>query len=130
MVSDHAGVSTDKITSIPAGVDFRRFNFQINGEKITIGDTPIFTKGCIVKYALFLGNSKLMLNLENDPEDDSEISKHFSKENKFIKDTLKLRDTNGKWTKQFDSVIQSELEIFDRKLRIAAEYGTEGFGFA
>ena len=91
---------------------------EINGEKITIGDTPIFTKGCIVKYALFLGNSKLMLNLENDPEDDSEISKHFSKENKFIKDTLKLRDTNGKWTKQFDSVIQSELEIFDRKLGI------------
>jgi len=34
MVSEHAGVSTDKIISIPAGVDFRRFNFQISGEKI------------------------------------------------------------------------------------------------
>ena len=34
MVSEHAGVSTDKIKSIPAGVDFRRFDFQISGEKI------------------------------------------------------------------------------------------------
>ena len=34
MVSEHAGVSTDKIKSIPAGVDFRRFDFQISGKKI------------------------------------------------------------------------------------------------
>ena len=34
MISEHVGVSADKIISIPAGVDFRRFDFRISGEKI------------------------------------------------------------------------------------------------
>lgn len=34
MVSEQAGVPEDKIISIPAGVDFRRFDFKISGEKI------------------------------------------------------------------------------------------------
>ena len=33
MVSEHAGVSTDKIASIPAGVDFRRFDFELVAKK-------------------------------------------------------------------------------------------------
>ena len=33
-VTKHTGISPDKITSIPAGVDFRRFDFNISGEKI------------------------------------------------------------------------------------------------
>ncbi len=42
MVSEHTGISPDKIASIPAGVDFRRFDFQISGEKIRqeLGLTP------------------------------------------------------------------------------------------
>jgi len=47
----------------------------INGIEITIGDTPVYTKGGIVKYALFLGNTKVLLNLKTDPEDDSYESK-------------------------------------------------------
>jgi len=34
MISENIGVSTEKIKSIPAGVDFRRFDCQISGEKI------------------------------------------------------------------------------------------------
>jgi glycosyltransferase involved in cell wall biosynthesis len=34
LVSEQAGVAADKIKSIPAGVDFRRFDFKISGEKI------------------------------------------------------------------------------------------------
>lgn len=33
-VSKNTGISADKIVSMPAGVDFRRFDFQISGEKI------------------------------------------------------------------------------------------------
>ncbi len=33
-VTKYTGISPDKITSIPAGVDFRRFDFHISGEKI------------------------------------------------------------------------------------------------
>ena len=34
MISEHIGVPAEKIKSIPAGVDFRRFDFKISGEKI------------------------------------------------------------------------------------------------
>jgi glycosyltransferase involved in cell wall biosynthesis len=34
MVSEHVGVPVDKITSIPAGVDFRRFDYHISGKAI------------------------------------------------------------------------------------------------
>ena len=34
MVSKQVGVPIDKIKCIPAGVDFRRFDFQISGEKV------------------------------------------------------------------------------------------------
>ncbi|MBC8287920.1 MAG: glycosyltransferase family 4 protein [Nitrospinae bacterium] len=34
MVSENVGVSTEKIISIPTGVDFRKFDFQICGKKI------------------------------------------------------------------------------------------------
>ena len=34
MVSEQVGVPMDKVNCIPAGVDFRRFNIQISGERI------------------------------------------------------------------------------------------------
>lgn len=34
MVADHVEVSAEKIISIPAGVDFRRFDFQVSGDKV------------------------------------------------------------------------------------------------
>jgi len=89
----------------------------INGIEITIGDTPVYTKGGIVKYALFLGNTKVLLNLKTDPEDDSYESKLLASKRNFIKDTLKLRDTNGKWTKDYNSVIQPQVTIYDSDLK-------------
>lgn len=89
---------------------------EIMGKRITIENTPVFTKGGVVKYAVFMGNSKVLLNLPDDEKDDSYESTSLASERKFIKDTLKLRDTNGKWTKMYDSVIQPELKIFDRDL--------------
>ena len=89
---------------------------EIIGKRITIENTPVFTKGGVVKYAVFMGNSKVLLNLPDDEKDDSYESTKLASERKFIKDTLKLRDTNGKWTKMYDSVIQPELKIFDRDL--------------
>ena len=91
---------------------------EIMGKNITIENSPVFTKGGIVKYALFMGNSKVLLNLPDDEEDDSYESLKLASERKFMKDTMKLRDTNGKWTKMYNSVVQPELKLFDRDLGI------------
>ena len=85
----------------------------VGDEKITIGDTPVFTKGGIVKYLLFLGNTKVLLNLDSDPDDDSSESIRLAKERSFIKDTLKLRDSAGKWASEYDSIMQPLITIYD-----------------
>ena len=91
---------------------------EINGELLTIKDTPVYTKGGIVKYALFLGSSKVMLNLPDDPKDTSFASQKLASKRAFINDTLRIRDTNGTWISQFDSMIQPVLDIYDRDLDI------------
>lgn len=88
---------------------------EINGKKLTVGDSPVYTKGGIVKYALFLGCHKVMLNLKDDKKDTSVESQKLAFERKFIKDTLRIRDTTGTWAEDFNSIIQPELVIYDRE---------------
>lgn len=76
----------------------------IMDEKLTVGDSPVYTKGGIVKYALFMGSTKVMLHTPSDP-------KHTSVESEKVR-------TNGTWTDQFDSVVQPELVMYDKDLDI------------
>ena len=75
MVSEQVGVSMDKIKCIPAGVDFRRFDIQISGEKIReeLGVSP--HQPLIGKIAIIRGwkghdylIDSVPLVLENFPE--------------------------------------------------------------
>ncbi len=70
MVAEHTGIATDKITSIPAGVDFRRFDFHISGEKIReeLGmspDQPLIGKVAVIRswkgYDYFVDSAPLVL---------------------------------------------------------------------
>ena len=71
MVSEHAGVSTEKLTSIPAGVDFRRFDFRVSGEKIReeLGMSPyqpLIGKVAVIRswkgYEYFVDSVPLVLD--------------------------------------------------------------------
>ncbi len=70
MVAEHTGVSTDKIISIPAGVDFRRFDFQISGGKIrqelgVAPHQPLIGKVAVIRnwkgYEYFVDSVPLVL---------------------------------------------------------------------
>jgi hypothetical protein len=89
----------------------------VGDEKITREETPVFTKGGIVKYMLFLGNTKVLLNLSSDPDDDSSESIKLAESRLFIKDTLKLRDSAGKWASKYDSIMQPLITIYDSELK-------------
>lgn len=89
----------------------------VGAEKITRGETPVFTRGGLIKYVLFLGNTKVMLNLPNDPDDDSLESIRLAKNRSFFKDTAKLRDSAGKWAKKYDSIIQPLITVYDSELK-------------
>ena len=89
----------------------------VGEKKITRGETPVFTRGGLIKYVLFLGNTKVMLNLPSDPDDDSLESVILAKSRSFFKATAKLRDSAGKWTKEYDSVVQPLITIYDSELK-------------
>lgn len=70
MVSEHVGVAADKIISIPAGVDFRRFDFKISGAKIReelgVGPhQPLIGKVAVIRswkgYEYFVDSVPLVL---------------------------------------------------------------------
>ena len=75
MVSEHTGVSEKKITSIPAGVDFRRFDYRISGKKIKeeLGinsNQPLIGKVAVIRswkgYDFFVDSVPIVL--ENFPD--------------------------------------------------------------
>jgi len=88
----------------------------INGDSITIGDTPVYLKGGMVKFVLFMGHSKVMMNLKHDKIDTSDESKALAEKRPFIKTILRLRDSAGQWSSSYDSVIQPTTTVFDPEL--------------
>jgi hypothetical protein len=78
---------------------------EVSGVKITLDDTPIYEKGGIVKFVLFLGNEKVFLNRDNDPDDESDISKSIAEKSAIVKSTIKNRDNDSKWVNNYDSTI-------------------------
>ena len=88
---------------------------EVFGELITRDNTPVFTKGGMVKFVIFLGKTKVMLNKEADPKDDTDESLKLAQERQFFSQLLRLRDSSGKWTEHYDSVIQPVMKIFDKE---------------
>jgi len=78
---------------------------EVNGVKITIGDSPVYEKGGIVKFIIFVGAEKVFLNRDNDADDTSEISKDVASKSDIVNATIKNRDNDGNWVKDNDSTI-------------------------
>jgi glycosyltransferase involved in cell wall biosynthesis len=75
MVAEHAKVPVNKIISIPAGVDFRKFDCQISGEKVReeLGVSPgqpLIGKIAVIRgwkgYDYFVDSVPLVLNKYSD----------------------------------------------------------------
>ena len=90
---------------------------QVFDEYVTRDDTPVFTKGGMVKFMLFLGRTKVLLNHPDDPSDDSDESVKLAGQRGFFKSLLKLRDSSGKWAQEYDSVIQPLMKVYDPELK-------------
>jgi hypothetical protein len=62
----------------------------------------------VIRFALFLGNTKYIQNLKNDPIDISEIKSQRLEDNNLDKNkeylTIRISDHDGKWTELYDSI--------------------------
>ena len=80
--------------------------------KLKRGKTNIYTKGGVVMFAVFLGRTKVLLNREIDEKDMSKYSQELSKKNTFVDKTMRIRDNDGLWTINYDSVITTAFPDF------------------
>lgn len=83
----------------------------VHDKNITYKDTPIYTKGGILKLISFIKNTKVVLNQQNDTSDTSELSLQLEQENLYNKNTRKIRDISGGWAIKYDSVIVPSIKI-------------------
>jgi hypothetical protein len=86
-------------------------------------DAVKYTKGGIIRYALFLGNNLVKMNYPNDTIDESEIKKAklINSENAektennddyvYEKMTLRISDHDGLWKQNYDSVYLGKMEL-------------------
>jgi hypothetical protein len=64
----------------------------------------------IVRYAVFLGNCKVIMNREEDPEDASETAANEMGQNPLM---ARITDYDGKWAEIYDSVYLAPLQLED-----------------
>lgn len=92
---------------------FRRTKLpeQIGDEKLIVNKEGLYTRGGLLRAAVFMGNATVFLNRTSDKADASNITTELAKTNNVIKALAKTRDTEGDWTKNYDSAIQGEQRI-------------------
>lgn len=91
------------------------------GEKITEtefdNETGKYTKGGIIRYALFLGKNLIKMNYPNDDIDESEIKKakliYTENTDGYVYEKMLLRvsDHDGLWKQKNDSVYLGKIEL-------------------
>jgi len=67
--------------------------------------------GGIIRFALFMGSTKVILNKLSDPIDDSEIKRQLTHNNLYENLTSRITDYDGKWAKKYDSVYVGDIEL-------------------
>ncbi len=69
----------------------------------------------LVRFALFIGNCKIIENMPNDPEDESLTKKHRLQDKKLDNAyeiaTLRISDHDGLWVEQYDSAYLGKIQL-------------------
>jgi hypothetical protein len=84
---------------------------KIDGKLITIDEKGRYDRGGLVRFALFMGKTKVMMARDSDIDDQSEISQELVSDNSFIKETMKIRDVDANWVFDFNSVRHGKYKI-------------------
>jgi len=93
--------------------------YQFN-KLITDDNYGRYSKGGIVRFALFTGITKYIENMPNSPNDESEIKKQRLEDPNLDHNleilTLRITDYDGNWSKAYDSVYLGKIELDDGRI--------------
>jgi hypothetical protein len=94
------------------------------GRQITEDGTGKYDSGGIVRFAVFLGRCKVLLNYPEDEVDESPYKLETLKNggNALERQTTRVTDYDGKWIECHDSVYVGKLELDDGRILFDAPY--------
>jgi hypothetical protein len=75
-----------------------------------------YRHGSVLRFALFLGTSKVVLNRPSDNIDESQMKQHLlsNEETSYMaRLTMRISDYDGTWTNQYDSVYVGKVDLDD-----------------
>lgn len=72
-----------------------------------------YKRGGVIRFALFLGNTKVPMNMPDDGVDLSQTKQELLKMDKKHRQTMRISDHDGKWTETHDSVKLGIIELDD-----------------
>lgn len=75
--------------------------------------TEKYNKGGIVRFAIFIGSTKVILNNSSNKMDDSNVKRELleSPNNLYENLTLRITDYDGKWADNYDSIHIGDIEL-------------------
>jgi len=86
-----------------------------HGKLITDNDVGRYAKGGIVRFALFIGNTKYIENMPNDTVDDSEVKKQRINDDTLDRSyeilTSRISDHDGMWSNIYNSAYLNKIEL-------------------
>lgn len=95
-----------------------------NEKKITEDGTGKYDRGGIVRFAVFLGSQKVLLNYPEDKFDNSLYKNEKLKdgERSIERQTTRITDYDGIWTELYDSVYVGKTELDDGRILTDAPF--------
>ena len=83
---------------------------EIGGELITDNEFGRYIRGGVIRFVVYPGKSKVVMNRDWDPENEQRKSDFTAS-----KEKNKIYDTKGEWVKEYDSVIVGPIKV-DNKI--------------
>ena len=77
---------------------------EVDGELITVDNDGRYDRGGIVRFAILMGKTKVMMGRDTDVDDQSDVSQNLADDDLFVRETMKIRDVDAKWVNDFNSV--------------------------
>ena len=108
--------------------------YTIDGKSLTDNANGRWKRGGLVRFAIFLGKTNMLLGRKTDKMDSSEISQQLMKTDtsqRFTRDAVKLRDSDAKWIYNFNSIKRADgkdvlsKDLGTRQLTVVKEYNQQ-----
>jgi len=107
---------TDYINAMKQGIMPTKEQLANDEFKQYLSADNKYRNGSVLRFALFLGGTKVVLNRPSDNIDESQMKQHLlsnDETSSMARLTMRITDYNGTWTNEYDSLYVGKVDLDD-----------------